>query len=577
MVPEGWREGLMKDYHQGQFGGHLGRAKMVEGIQGKFAWKGMNADIKKHVQTCRECEHRSAGFLGKAPIQDNYQAEFPFQKVSIDLMTGLPVTDRGNSVLLTVVDCFTRWVEIIPLPSRSAKEVARALRDRVFFRHGVCDIVSDNGAELVSQITKELYALMGARASTCTTYHPQSQGKVERTHRVIADMLAKYIASGSSHWDMYVASCQFAMNNAVHSATKHTPYYLLHGRAPRLPTDAVMGLGDEVKWANYHEYVEQMLRATRQAFDAVKESSRQARRANQVRRNESARLRSLNVGDAVLLHSPQTKPGQSRKLASPWKSGYRVIDKFGQVNYYIEHEKTQKRQLVHIDRLKARRSHSPFCTAPLAPRPSRRRSVSPPGPRQPQPDDRLSDSPTGPGLQNNNSPSASADEDWRDAEVGADDREADDRGTARCAPQEGGRTGSLTADRSRGGEASAESQRGPHSRAWAAPHTAGTAPPRQGRPRATCAAPPGERGESERFGAERQREDMSDRSAGSGGATPEPISSSASSDGEGSLTSSSPEESDAEAGSTPSHHYERLTDARRYPARERRPPDRYSP
>ena len=84
-----------------------------------------------------------------------------------------------------------------------------------------------------------------------------------------------------------------------------------------MPTDVIIGLGEEAKWSNYHEYVEQLLRCTRQAFDAAKENARQARRANQVRRNERARFRTLNVGDAVLLYSPQVKPGESRKLTSP--------------------------------------------------------------------------------------------------------------------------------------------------------------------------------------------------------------------------------------------------------------------
>ena len=358
VVPSSLQPALMRESHGGKFGGHVGWKKMLEQLRRKYTWKGMEADLRQYLQQCPQCESRNAGFLGKAPIQDNYQATYPFQKVSIDLLTGLPATDQGNTVLLTVVDCFTRWVELIPLPSRTAKEVALALRDRVFFRHGVCDVVSDNGAELVSQIVTELYTLMGVRASTCTTYHPQAQGTVERTHRVIADMLAKYIGSGESHWDMHTASVQFAMNNSVHGSTKHTPYYLVHGRAARLPSDELLGKGEPVQWRDYHQYVEQLLRSTRRAFAEVAVNVQKAQKANQVRVNNKARLRSLGIGDEVLLHDPHTRPGEKGKLASRWKRGFVVLDKFGQVNYYIEHQKTGRRQLVHIDRLKLRRSRS---------------------------------------------------------------------------------------------------------------------------------------------------------------------------------------------------------------------------
>ena len=358
VVPRSLQNQLLSESHEGQFGGHVGAKKMVLALRSRFAWRGMGSDAQAHVRNCAVCESRSAGFLGRAPIQENYQASYPFQKVSIDFLTGLPLTDRGNSVMLTAVDCFTRWVELVPLPTRSAKEVALALRDRIFFRHGMCDLVSDNGAEFVSQIVTELYSLLGVRASTCTTYHPQAQGKVERTHRVIADMLAKYVSSGEPHWDLYAAACQFAINNSVHSATKHTPYYLLHGRAAQMPSDILMSVKETVQWPDYHEYVELLLRNTHKAFAEVRESVDKARKANQIRVNDKARLRKLSVGDDVLLHVPHTKPGQKAKLVSRWKSGYKVIDKFGQVNYYVENQTTNQRQLVHIDRLKLRRSSS---------------------------------------------------------------------------------------------------------------------------------------------------------------------------------------------------------------------------
>ena len=142
---------------------------------GKNYVDGDEGELKRHIMSCSQCEHRNAGFLGQARIQDSYEASYSLQKSSLDLLTGLPVTDRP--VTLTAVDCFTRWVEAMPLPSRSAKEIALAMRDRVFIRHGVCDVVSDNGAELISQITTELFALLGVWASTAPPTIHNLKGK----------------------------------------------------------------------------------------------------------------------------------------------------------------------------------------------------------------------------------------------------------------------------------------------------------------------------------------------------------------------------------------------------------------
>ena len=83
----------------------------------------------------------------------------------------------------------------------------------------------------------QVYKLLGIDARTNTFYHPASQGKVERSHQVIANMLAKFVSSGQTDWDLYVPQCMMAMNTSVHSATGFSPYYLVHGRHPTLPPD----------------------------------------------------------------------------------------------------------------------------------------------------------------------------------------------------------------------------------------------------------------------------------------------------------------------------------------------------
>ena len=117
-------------------GGHRGAKAMYATIRQRYFWPTLSHDVRQHVEHCRQCEQRSAQFRGRAPLQENYQATQPFQKVSIDFMTGLPLTDRGNTVLLTAICCFTRWVELIPMPDRTSTGVAEALARTIFFRHG---------------------------------------------------------------------------------------------------------------------------------------------------------------------------------------------------------------------------------------------------------------------------------------------------------------------------------------------------------------------------------------------------------------------------------------------------------
>ena len=66
------------------------------------------------------------------------------------------------------------------------------------------------------------------------------------------------------------------------------------------------------------------------------------------------------VGDNVLLHDPVVKPGRSRKLTSPWKGPFQVIDCYPNLVNYKIHPLDKKgrlvdrarSRLVHIGRLK---------------------------------------------------------------------------------------------------------------------------------------------------------------------------------------------------------------------------------
>ena len=359
VVPDEWCPLILKGYHDGPGGGHRSTRAMLPVIQQKYYWPTILSDVHKYVLQCPRCEQRNAGFLGKAPIQENYQATRPFQKMSIDFMTGLPTTDRGNTVLLTAICCFTRWVELIPLPDRSAKGVAEALTRRIFFRHGCCQIVSDSGKEFIGEIMSQVYRLLGIDARTNTFYHPASQGKVERSHRVIADILAKFVSSGQTDWDLFVPQCMMAINSSVHSATGYSPYYLVHGRQPTLPPDALLLNSPPPSWPTYSRFVEELLRHTQLAFAEANQQIGKTSAQNRDRINAKARQRQIEVGDRVLLYTPKVGPGEKRKLAMFWKPGYLVIQKFGNVNYLIEGVDSKLKQLVHVDRIKKQQSSSP--------------------------------------------------------------------------------------------------------------------------------------------------------------------------------------------------------------------------
>ena len=227
----------------------------------------------------------------------------------------------------------------------------------------------------------QVYKLLGIDARTNTFYHPASQGKVERSHQVIANMLAKFVSSGQTDWDLYVPQCMMAMNTSVHSATGFSPYYLVHGRHPTLPPDALLLNDPPPDWQCFAPYVEELLRHTHQAFAEANERIGKTSAKNRDRLNARARLRQIGVGERVLLYTPKVAAGEKRKLAMYWRPGYTVVQKFGNVNYLIEETNTGNKQLVHVDRIKLQQSLDPTgAVAPPEPTESHDHTLAPDAP-----------------------------------------------------------------------------------------------------------------------------------------------------------------------------------------------------
>ena len=74
--------------------------------------------------------------------------------------------------------------------------------NKIISRHGVPgEILSDRGAAFLSGLMEEVYQLMGIHRVTTTTYHPQTDGLIERFNRTLTDMLAKTVEKNGRNWD----------------------------------------------------------------------------------------------------------------------------------------------------------------------------------------------------------------------------------------------------------------------------------------------------------------------------------------------------------------------------------------
>ncbi|KAJ8395403.1 hypothetical protein AAFF_G00033880 [Aldrovandia affinis] len=86
-------------------------------VGARFAWHGLQKDVRDWVNTCVECQRARVHRHVKVPLETFEVPEKRFDHVNVDLV-GLFPPSRGVTYLLTVVDRTTRWSVVVPLASK---------------------------------------------------------------------------------------------------------------------------------------------------------------------------------------------------------------------------------------------------------------------------------------------------------------------------------------------------------------------------------------------------------------------------------------------------------------------------
>ena len=349
VIPSNLVEGVLEQVHDAEFGGgHLGLDKTYDKLRSRYYWNNMYRDVVNYLDHCPVCKARK---LKKArmPMQDMPVPEFPFEIVGIDTCGPFPETAEGNRYVITIVDHFSSWPEAFATRDKSADTVASILLEQFIPRHA-CPrmMLSDRGTEFVNGVISLLMAKLKVCHIKTSPYHPQTNGKTERFHRFMNDVLSKYVQQEQYTWDQYIPGMLMAYCTSVNESTRYTPFFICHGRDPVLPMDTL--LNPKLKYMG-EDYVPCMLQRLHRAYSDVKEHMLEARAKNRRLLDKRVKNQSLEPGDAVFYYTPVTAPEASSKLTLHWKPYYRVVEKLSPVLYKIRDQISGKTKIVHAENL----------------------------------------------------------------------------------------------------------------------------------------------------------------------------------------------------------------------------------
>jgi hypothetical protein len=234
IVPHAFRERVVSFIHQL---GHYGRKRTLQLVKASYYWAGLNADVLKYVACCDVCQVNKKSKIKKR-VWQKYPITSRFKTVHVDLVGPLQKSSKGRSYIFTMIDRYSRWMEAVPLANIRASDCAQSFYDVWVTRFGVPDVVvSDQGAQFESFIYNDMLSRLGARHVRTTAYHPQTNGKVERSHATIKNIL-RCLSAHRADWDNVLPSTMMAMRTAIND-TGTSPSLLVFGEHLTLPNLAI--------------------------------------------------------------------------------------------------------------------------------------------------------------------------------------------------------------------------------------------------------------------------------------------------------------------------------------------------
>jgi hypothetical protein len=229
------RAALVVDTHERC--GHFGMHRTEHQLQAGFWWAGMRADVRQVVENCEACSQHGATFGKQGKELQPLSIEGYMYRWGCDLAGPFEKSSLGNEYAMIAIEYFSKQIEIIPIPNKTAEVTAAAFLSNVICRYGApAEVVTDGGSEFKGAFDALLEQSLVTHRVTSPN-HPQADGLAERAVQTMKRSLSKLVHDRRTveHWDQEVQWVALGYRASKQNSTHLSPYNFLFGTEPVIP------------------------------------------------------------------------------------------------------------------------------------------------------------------------------------------------------------------------------------------------------------------------------------------------------------------------------------------------------
>ncbi|KAL0447819.1 UNVERIFIED_CONTAM: hypothetical protein Slati_1909800 [Sesamum latifolium] len=202
----------------------------------------------------------------------------PFRQWGIDIVGPFPLAAGQRKFLLVAVDYFTKWVEAEPLARITKGEVMKFIWKNIICHFGIPrEIISDNGRQFQGRKMQEWCQGLRIKQRFTTVAHPQANGQVEVTNRILVQEIKRRLERVGGNWAEELTSVLWAYRTTPRGSTGETPFSLVYGTEAIIPAELgmpshrVMNFSEECNENLLRENLD-LIEELRKAFLRVKDT-----------------------------------------------------------------------------------------------------------------------------------------------------------------------------------------------------------------------------------------------------------------------------------------------------------------
>ena len=200
----------------------------------------------------------------------------PEDAMQIDLLLNL-LPSGGYENIITARDVFSRYLFAYPVTDASATNTAKVIID-MMTKHTYLPTTlnKDKGTAFTSKLVAEIAQILGIQMKCATTKHPQTIGKLERTHTSLKTNLKMASADYRRQWHKYLPFAVLNYNTTYHATLGCELSRIFNGRIPYNILDHKLGLNPNPKVLPTTDFADEFQRRTQILLDSTKKNIMQS-------------------------------------------------------------------------------------------------------------------------------------------------------------------------------------------------------------------------------------------------------------------------------------------------------------